>query len=415
MIENWFLLGLFTGLGLFFLGIEAALSHTNRLYFELLETKGKLSGKILSQFSRKPAVVSGILWGAAVFCLLLSAYMIFVLMDVALLGDYLLFGLLVFLLLLCLVLISRGLFLSFPQWVLRTLAIPLWILYQIFYPVVYVLVFVPYLLLKKIVLPPSVSEKNPFRFAGLGFYFQYENQENEWEEVQTDSDIDNKIFANALAFKNIRVKECMIPRTEITAVNFSENVQNFIRTAIESGHSKILVYRETLDEVIGYCHMVELFRRPKTLSEIITPIITVPETALVNDVLERFNVERKSIALVIDEFGGTAGLITREDILESIFGEIQDEYDQSEDWTEKQLDDRNYLFSGRQEIYYLNEKYGFNLPEGDYETLGGLLMASHGTFPQTGTKITLADCDFEVIATRNARLETIKLTRHIPE
>jgi putative hemolysin len=412
-MENWFLLALFMGTGLFFWGMEAALSHTNQLYLDMLESKNNFSGKILSRFNHKSAVVSGILWGAGIVCWVASAYLVFALLGVSVFWQYWLGGGLVFVGLVCLILLSRGLFLSFPQVALRVLAVPLWVLYQLAYPVVYVLVFVPYLLAKKIAAP--TSEKNPFRFAGLGFYFQFENHKNEWEEVQTDSEVDNKIFANALAFKNIRVKECMIPRTEITAVNFLASVPNLSSIAIESGHSKILVYRETLDEVIGYCHIVELFRRPKTLTEILTPIATVPETALVNDVLERFNTERKSIALVIDEFGGTSGLITREDILESIFGEIQDEYDQSEDWTEKQLDSKSYLFSGRQEIYYLNEKYGFNLPEGDYETLGGLLMASHGTFPQTGTKITLADCDFEVIATRNARLETIKLTRHTPE
>jgi CBS domain containing-hemolysin-like protein len=200
-------------------------------------------------------------------------------------------------------------------------------------------------------------------------------------------DVDTRIFNKAIEFRDVRVRDCLVPRTEIAAIAVDDTVEDLRQAFQESGHSKIVVYRDTIDDVIGYCHALAIFQKPATVEEIITPIITVPETMPAQDLLLRFLSERKSLALVVDEFGGTAGIVSVEDMVEQIFGEIQDEFDTNEDWVERQLDEHNWLLSARHEIDDLNEKYGWNIPEGDrtsarYDTLGGLIVAVNEDIPK---------------------------------
>jgi CBS domain containing-hemolysin-like protein len=222
--------------------------------------------------------------------------------------------------------------------------------------------------------------------------------------------LEAQMMMNALDFKEVRVRDCMIPRTEITAVSLDDDLDTLREAFINSGHSKVVVYGESIDDVVGYCHSLAIFRKPKKISDILTSILIVPESMPANDLLLRFLAERRSLALVVDEFGGTSGLVSVEDIVEQIFGEIQDEYDTTEDWIERQLDPNTYLLSARHEIDYLNEKYGWRLPEGDYDTLAGLLIQVHEDLPQTNDIITLPPYVFQVVTMQERRIELVRLT-----
>lgn len=225
-----------------------------------------------------------------------------------------------------------------------------------------------------------------------------------------ENSIEKQMFINALDFKDVRLRDCMIPRTEITGVSIDDDIEELRQAFIGSGHSKVLVYRESVDDVVGYCHSLALFRKPKEISSIVTPIIIAPEAMPASDLMLRFLEERKSLALVVDEFGGTSGLVSVEDIVEQIFGEIQDEYDSTEDWTERQVDEHTFILSARHEIDYLNEKYDWELPEGYYDTLAGMLIHIHEDLPKVNDVIRVNPIySFQVISMQDTRIELVKL------
>lgn len=224
-----------------------------------------------------------------------------------------------------------------------------------------------------------------------------------------DHSIEERMFINALDFKDLRIRDCMIPRTEISAINVNASIEELRRIFLTSGHSKIIVIRDSVDEVLGYCHALSLFKKPKEISNIITPILIVPEAMPASDLMLRFLEERRSLALVVDEFGGTSGLVSVEDVVEKIFGEIQDEYDSTEDWTERIIDDHTFLLSARHEVDYLNEKYGWELPEGDYDTLAGMLIHYHGDLPEVNDVIELPPYSFQIVTMQDTRIELVKL------
>ena len=225
-----------------------------------------------------------------------------------------------------------------------------------------------------------------------------------------DHSIEERMFINALDFKDLRIRDCMIPRTEISAVNVNASIEDLRTTFLTSGHSKIIVHRDSVDDVLGYCHALSLFKKPKEISNIITPILIVPEAMPASDLMLRFLEERRSLALVVDEFGGTSGLVSVEDVVEQIFGEIQDEYDSTEDWTERKLDDESYVLSARHELDYLNEKYSWELPEGDYDTLAGMLIHFYGDLPDVNDTVSIPPYMFQVVSMQDTRIELVRLT-----
>ncbi|ALJ01313.1 hemolysin family protein [Rufibacter tibetensis] len=224
------------------------------------------------------------------------------------------------------------------------------------------------------------------------------------------SEVDSKIFHNALEFKNVKVRECMVPRTEIDAIELEEGVEVLRQALIDTGHSKILIYQDSLDHILGYCHQFSLFKNPATLEEILTPIEAVPENMLARELFVKFITEHRSIVLVLDEFGGTSGIVTLEDVMEEILGDINDEYDE-EDLLEQALPEPNtFLFSARQEIDYLNEKYSLNLPEGDYETLGGFILSVLQEIPTAGDVVVVPPFEIRILSMDEHRINTVHLS-----
>jgi putative hemolysin len=251
------------------------------------------------------------------------------------------------------------------------------------------------------------DESNPlFGITNLNQYFK--NIYNVKQE-NVNLDLDKKILYNALEFKTVKVRECMIPRNEITAIDLKDGIEKLQQVFVESGHSKIIIYRNSIDDIIGYCHSSSLFTMPEKIEDILTSVITVPESSMASDLMRRFVNEKKSLAVVMDEFGGTSGIVSREDVIEEIFGDIEDEYDE-DNLVEQKLDEFNYLLSARLEIDYLNEKYRWQLPIGEYETLGGLILAYTEDLPNAGETITIAPYTFSIQATHNNRIDTIKIT-----
>jgi CBS domain containing-hemolysin-like protein len=418
-IQSSQIIGIITSMvfSAFFSGVEMAFVSSNKLYFELKSKQNILSAKIISNFNQSPSLFIGtMLIGSTIT---LVAYGIFmeellhhlILHNIPAIENEIIARLLASILATILILMTseftpKSIFLINPDAILEFLAIPIWIIYTLMFPLVWSIVSLSKWFITQVLRLPYSEEKPAFGLTDLNHYLQNLNRKISTEE---ENEVDTKIFHNALEFKQVKVRECMIPRTEITAIEVEEGIEGLTHVFIESGHSKVLVYKETLEEVIGYCHSLELFKKPKDLLAILTPIPIVPEAMPANDLMIKFSKERKSLALVVDEFGSTSGLVSMEDVMEQIFGEIQDEYDDSEDWIEKELDVHTYLLSGRHEIDYLNEKYAWNLPDGDYETLGGMLISIYEDIPGVNEVITLSPFQFQIITVTDARIDTIKM------
>jgi CBS domain containing-hemolysin-like protein len=222
--------------------------------------------------------------------------------------------------------------------------------------------------------------------------------------------MDGNIVSNVLEFKSVKVRDCMIPRTEITAVEAGESIERLQHAFLESGFSKIIIFRKTIDDIIGYCHSSSLFTKPASIQEITIPIITAPETTPANELMMRFIHEKKNLAVVMDEFGGTSGIVSAEDIIEEIFGEVDNEPEEG-DLVEHQLDENTFLFSSRLEIDYLNETYHLDLPPGDYDTLAGLILSHTENIPSAGEIVELKPFKLQIQSASSSRIGIVKITR----
>jgi putative hemolysin len=401
----------------FFSGIEIAFFSSNKLQIELQGKQGVLWGRIMSQFVKKPSwfigttligntlalVLFGILITQMIEPLLVSA------LPEAFNGD--LYVLLIQTLISTLIILftaeflPKSIFLINPNLMLAALAIPFRIMFYILAPITFTIVYLSKLVIIHILRLEYSEEKPAFGLTDMNHYLvNMQKVEHENEEIE----LDKKIFHNALEFKTVKVRECMIPRTEIVAISSDDGLYKLKEAFIDSGHSKIIVYKETIDDVIGYCHSSALFTKPKSISEILTPINIVPEAMMVNELMIQFIKDRKSLAVVVDEFGGTSGIVSMEDIIEEIFGEIEDEHDE-DDLTEQQLDDHTFLLSARLEVDYLNDAYNWALPEGDYETLGGMILSFTEDFPEEGEAIVIPPFTFIIQSTEDNRIDIVKL------
>jgi CBS domain containing-hemolysin-like protein len=418
-MDNWTIVIITLLLSAFFSGIEIAFISSNRLKIEVDKSRGLFSAKIISAFAQKPSKFIGalllgnnialVIYGIAITRILkpwlvnnlpepFSDEFIILFIQTLIATIFIL---------ITAEFIPKILFRIRPNTILNFFAFPVFLFYIIFYPFVFIFIGFSEQVLKKLFRVKFNFTKYSFSPIDLGDYVkEFTNNENEESEIQQDI----QIFQNAIDFRNVKLRECMIPRTEIIALDELEKIDILKQAFIKTGHSKILIYNDSIDNIIGYTHSFDIFKKPEKIGNILKSIIIVPETMLANKVLSMMIKEQKSVAVVVDEFGGTSGMITMEDIIEEIIGEIEDEHD-IEELTEKQLNEHEFIFSGRLEIDYLNEKYNLNIPElEDYETLAGFIIYYHESIPKSGDIITAEIFNFRIIKAEDNKIELVKLS-----
>jgi CBS domain containing-hemolysin-like protein len=249
-----------------------------------------------------------------------------------------------------------------------------------------------------------VNDRNDaFTKVDLEHFFQQTKEQDE-----DSQELNTELFENALSLPMVKIRQCLVPRTEIEAIDMNTPVEEAKQHFITTQLSKLLVYDDNIDSVVGYIHQLDLFQKPDTIKSILHPIMAVPESMSATDLIAKFTKNRKSIALVVDEFGGTAGIVTMEDVLEEIFGEIQDEYD-VEEFVEKQLAEDEFILSGRMELDYLNEKYNMAFPASESETLSGYIIAEHQTIPKLKETIIIDNYRFDILNVSDTRIEMVKM------
>lgn len=402
----------------FFSGLEIAYISSNRLKIELDKSKGTITSKILSQFYKKESdFIAMLLLGNNI------ALVVFGLFSAELLEPIIVsWGIPVTeegLILLIQTLLSTALVLitaeflpkAFvqlnPNRVLRYASVPTFVVYGVLYLPTQIVVMFSNLALRLLKVDNENSEK-VFSKVDLEDYVQDMN-----ERIKDEEELGNEfqILQNALDFDSVKARDCMVPRIEIEAVELNDPIDHLKQRFIETGYSKILVYRDHVDNVIGYVHSFEIFKSPTSIKEILLPIAFVPEAKSGMQLLQMFGENSGNIAVVVDEYGGTAGVVTIEDVIEEIFGEIEDEYD-VEELLEEEIGDGEYRFSARQEIDYLNASYDLSLEESEeYETLGGLIIHHLENIPEAGTKVKIGEHTFEIEEVSQHRIETIRVRK----
>jgi CBS domain containing-hemolysin-like protein len=296
-----------------------------------------------------------------------------------------------------------------PNLALRVMSFPMLLFFLIIYPLSLLIHKLSNLILKSILRQKTVNQYDKMLFGKVDLnHLIDESQDNKGEANSEEKD-EIKLFQNALDFSNVRVRDCMTPRTEIVAVSIKDSVDDLRQKFIDTGFSKIAIYEDTMDNILGYATSKDLFKTPRSISSMMINIAFVPEAMPAHKVLKNFIQERKSMAMVVDEFGGISGLLTIEDIMEEIFGEIDDEHDVDE-FIEKNPEPGKYIFSGRLEIDYLNEKYNLGLPESEeYDTLAGFIIHQIQNIPKVNDKVLTEKFEFLIQKVSRTRIELIQL------
>lgn len=398
-------------------GVEMAFIASNKLQIEVRGQKGGIVGRLLGWFNERPARFIATLLVGNTLSLVVFSYFMAKVLD-PWLAQFNIIAHSEFLFLLVSTIIStlvvliaaeyipKSFFMGNPNRLLYIFALPVAVVYIILFPLVFIITGITKGILNGVFKLEYSEQKPAFGLTDLDEFVR------KLEEVPSDEDIaevDPKIFSRALEFKNLKVRDCMIPRTELSAVEENESIEDLKKEFTESGHSKIMVYRDNIDNVIGYCHTSSLLSDPVAIKDILTPVTILPESMEAREVMIQFTSEGKSIALVVDEFGGTAGIVTLEDVMEEIVGEIQDEHDR-EDLIEEKINDSNFILSGRIEVDYLNEKYDWKLPEGEYDTLGGLIFSYFEDIPKANQVIEIDKFRFLILSIDATRIDKVKMT-----
>jgi putative hemolysin len=398
----------------FFSGYEIGFVSANRLSLELKKKQGSRSGKIIAGFLEAPTqfigtcliglnislVVFGILFEELLHTHIWSR---FGLGDGAILVGNTIVSTLVILFIGELV--PKAMFKARAASLITTFAPLAQFFHVLFKPLTVLLVNTAQWVLSNLFQVKMVYKKEAFTKVDLAHFIQQTNAHQEQQELNTD------LFENALSLPDIKVRKCLVPRTEIVGVEIQTPLEEVKALFVETKLSKLIVYNDTLDNIVGYIHQLDLFKKPKDIKAIIHPILLVTESMNAADLINLFSKKRKSIAWVVDEFGGTAGIVTMEDVLEEIFGEINDEYDEQE-FLEKKLSANEYIFSGRLELDYLYEKYGIDFAVDSAETLSGYLIHKHEAIPKVREVIHLSHFDAEILLVSDTRIEKVKLTIH---
>jgi len=407
----------------FFSGMEIAFISANRIHIELEKKQEGFLAKVLAWITEKPSkFIATMLIGNNIALVVYGLYMGDVLMDWfqtllpstsnlinALLTDFSLFSQTVistFIILITAEFLPKVLFQIYSNTLLKTLALPAYIFYLLFSILSWMVIKISDFILKTFFKTDGDEVQLAFTKLELGDYIT-EQMESVEEEDEVDSEI--QLFQNALEFSEVKAREVMIPRTEIMAIELHETTKTLSKLFIETGYSKILVYKDTVDEIIGYVHSFELFKKPKTIKHILRPVEFVPETMLIHEILNVLTKKRKSMAVVLDEYGGTSGIMTVEDIVEELFGEIEDEHDTT-DLIEEQLKENVFRFSARLEVDYINENYKLELPESEeYETLGGLITNTTEEIPEQDEQIRTENHLFRILEVSNNKIDLVEV------
>jgi len=395
----------------FFSGIEMAYYSANRLNIELKKKQGGTTGHLLSKFIEAPTSFIGTtLIGFTLFLvffgLVFSAVMKPI-WDYAHVNDVVRIIIEIaaatLVVLVFAEFIPRAIYRARSNSALSRLALITDFFYQIFSPIAEGFIQLSQWLLKYVFNVRVDQHKEPLNHAELKNLFHQSQDE-------ARQDRNAQLLENAQEFPRVKIRQCLVPRKEIVGIDHTATIQEVQDRFVETKLSKLVVYENNIDHIIGYVHQLDLFKKPAEIDAILLPIPAVPASMSAADLIGKFSRERKSIAWVVDEFGGTAGIITMEDVLEELFGEIQDEYD-TEKFVEKQIAENEYIFSGRLELDYLEEKYGFDFPENESETLSGYIINYHETIPQQKDRIIIDDYEFDVISVSDTRIETVKMKR----
>jgi putative hemolysin len=403
----------------FFSGIEVAFLRANKLAIELRKKQGLNSGIILSNFVEHPVRFIGttltgfniflVIFGLMVSETFLPAWNWF-LAETHMVTSWanaiqlfaetmaaslfiLLFG----------EFVPKALFRANSNSLLSFFAQTMEFLNKLLYPIAAFFAAIAQWILKYVFNVRMDERKGMISVTDLDRFLQ---QTRETEEDAND--LNRNLFEAALALPKVRVRECLVPRKEIEGIETEAGMDEVRKRFVDTRLSKLVVYDGNLDHVAGYIHQLDLFRNPASIKSIMHPIPAVPESMSATDLINKFSRERKSIAWVVDEFGGTAGIVTMEDLLEEIFGDIRDEYD-TEEFEEKKLSNDEYIFSGRLELDYINKKYGLELPENGSETLSGYIINQHETIPHLKDRIIIGDYEFEIVNVSDTRIEMVRM------
>jgi len=400
----------------FFSGMEIAFVSANKLKIFLDKAEGTLSNKIVSKFTEKPNnFIVSMLIGNNIALVIYGIYMAFLLDPV--IQKYItsvdVFVLLIqvsistFLVLLVAEFLPKVFFSLFPNKLLRFFALPTVFIITILYPFSLLINGLSSLLIKSFFKSNAISEKPVFNRIDLDEYLEEHNLIAKQSMQEIDPEVE--ILQNALDFSNIKVRDCMVPRTEIVGININDSILNLRTQFIKTGHSKILVYKENLDNVIAYVHSYEMFKNPQKIQDILLPISLLPESLLAQTALDKLLKDRRSVALVVDEYGGTSGLICVEDIIEELVGEIEDEHDTSS-FLGQQIGENKYHLLGKHKIDELNKEYLFNFPTSDeYDTLNGLIVHKIARIPKNQEVIRFNNYEFKIIKIQDNVIEEIIL------
>ncbi|CAM3305356.1 hemolysin family protein [Aequorivita lipolytica] len=398
-------------LSAFFSGMEIAYVSSNKIHIEIEKKQNTFLAGILKKITRRPSkFIATMLVGNNIALVIYGFFMGDLLMKYIPLEGFI--GLLVQTIISTLVILFTAEFLPkvffqiYANSLVKIFAVPAYFFYVLFSLISEFVIWISDLVLKLVFKSEGDTVQLSFSKLELGNYI---SEQMEIAETKQEMDSEIQIFQNALDFSEVKSREAMIPRTEVVAVDINTTPKELAKIFTETGLSKILIYKENIDDILGYVHSFELFKKPASIKKVLMPVVFVPETMLVKDVLGILSKKRKSIAVVIDEYGGTSGIITVEDIIEELFGDIEDEHD-SIALIEEELGENHYKFSARLEVDYLNETYKLNLGESEnYETLGGLIVNHTEEIPEKGETVEIEDYTFTILEVSSTKIELVEV------
>ena len=405
-------------LSAFFSVMEIAFVSSNKIYLEIEKKQDNFLSNILTKLTEKPInFVVTMFIGNSIAMVVYAFFMGDLLMKwFGSLGLFMSEGLTLVLqilistavLLFTAEFLPKVFFQIYANTLIKIFAVPAYFFYKIFYFIAAFFIGISDYILRKFFKTEGDITPLFFSKIELGDYITEQMSTVEDNEL-VDSEI--LMFQNALEFSGVKARDVMTPRTEITAIDLSDSIEDLRQLFIETGYSKIVVYQNSFDDVIGYVHSFDMFKKPTSIEEIVISVEFVPQTIFIKDAMNLLTKKRKSVAVVLDEYGGTSGIITLEDIVEELFGEIQDEHDSDEELIEKELGNGAFMFSARLDVEYLNETYKLNIPEEDsYGTLGGFIVDHTKEIPQKGAVIAIGIYSFVIEEATNKKIELVKMT-----